>query len=273
MANADTLFGVISSGDIASGNGNSTFPFQSWTFGQSGYQAVTDYTSPVLSASGSYTVGESTVNGGATAWASSDGGSLHAYVNGNLSGFCATCPSPTENGGRANIQWADTITISGLPAGTPVDIMLTNALNSDTSISGDGQTSIVSQLSWSGQELTLTNAQGADDGLITQSAIVSTVSGATFQFFSDLSLDVNAFATGDADSATGDASDTARTYITVLTPGASYTTASGATYDSANVPEPRSFLLVGVALAFCGAVRARRYLRSGSFFAPRSQWT
>ncbi len=54
------------------------------------------------------------------------------------------------------------------------------------------------------------------------------------------------------------ASDTANTYITVLTPGTSYTAASGVNYAAPTaVPEPRSFWLLAALLTIGVGVRCR----------------
>ncbi len=64
-------------------------------------------------------------------------------------------------------------------------------------------------------------------------------------------------------SAVVNASDTANTYITVLTPGASYTAASGFNYaPPAAVPEPRSFWLLAGALLTIGVGARRRFAKS-----------
>jgi hypothetical protein len=266
-AHASPLYGVISNGVAASGNGPSTFPNQAWNFGQNGvYQLVTSYTSPVLSASGSYTVGADTVTGSATSWASSNGGSLHGFAAATLSGLCGNCSGITENGGVFGIEWTDTIYVSGLPNGTPVDLMLTDVLHISSSHSGNASISLFASLSMGNQSIQLLNNQGASDGLITQTSIVHTISGTELQLSSELTGSANVAAIGAVESATGDASDTALSYITVLTPGASYTSASGFDYAApAGVPEPRSVWLLGASLiALLGSTHRRSMDRSGT---------
>jgi len=88
---ASSTYGIISTGDVASGNGLSDFPTQTWNFSLGGNpDPVTIYTSPVLSASGSYVFGTSTVSGSAMSWAtmdnSNDGVNMHGYADATISG-------------------------------------------------------------------------------------------------------------------------------------------------------------------------------------------
>src|ERR1700728_1116751 len=82
-AHASGIYGVISTVEIASassGSGPTTFPTQLVDFNNGGNPVtVTSYTSPVLTASGSFTFGGSTVSGSGTTWDSSDGATLHGY--------------------------------------------------------------------------------------------------------------------------------------------------------------------------------------------------
>jgi len=135
-SNASSSYGIISSGDVVSGNGLSDFPTQLWNYSLGGNpEPVNTYTSPVLSASGSYTFGSSTVTGSATSWATIDDENgipnIHGYSMATISGVCETCPSATENGGVFSVDWYDTITVTGLPSGTPVELLIIAALNSN----------------------------------------------------------------------------------------------------------------------------------------------
>jgi hypothetical protein len=260
-ARADLLYGVSSLGGIT--RGGSEFPGQNWSVGQSLPLTVTSYTSPVLSASGSCALCGGTVSGSATAWASSNGGSLHGYATTAQSGICENCVGGTPGGGGSfYIQWVDTIYVTGLPNGTPVDLMLTDALHSSSNSSGFGAfTELESGLALGSQDIQLLNNQGAADGLITQSVIVETVSGATLQLAATLTGGAGASDDpgGAPSSATVDASDTANSYITVLTPGASFTTASGIDYSApATVPEPNNLWLIVAAFGGIVAVTCRR---------------
>jgi hypothetical protein len=265
-ARADLVFGVTSEGGITSGG--SEFVGQNWSVGQGSVLPVTSYTSPILSASGSCASCGGTAAGSATAWSSSDGGSLHGYATASQSGICDNCVGGfVQVGGAFYTQWIDTIIVTGLPNGTPVELVLTDALHSTETFSaagvvyGPGVAQLESVLVLGGQELDLLNNQGAANGFVTQSVIVDTVSGATLQLAATL--------TGSADaagvaSATVDASDTANSYITVLTPGASYTTASGVDYaPPSTAPEPKSFWVMATAFAGIWAGTRRRLRARG----------
>ena len=260
LARASILYGVSSQGYIS---GNNLFPFQSWADGFPNPIATTGYTSPVLAASGSNPGGNLVESG--SAWASAGDGSLRGYSNGAVTCSNSSC---VDFGGTAEFQiyWYDTLFIGGLPAGTPVDLLVTIALDSTVGSSGPCSGQLCSgafadsNATVSSQEVSATN-NGSDNGLITQSMVAYTTAGSAL----DLSVELEGGASAVSDGsgsyfATADASDTANTYITVLTPGATYTTASGATYTAPAVPEPASFWLLAMALPALG-VRARHRVR------------
>lgn len=249
-ADADPLlYGITSSGYIASGNSSqTTFRSQAWNFGNGSYQLLTSYSSPFLSGSGSYAFGASTVSGAATAWAAANFGNLHGYASASLSGICETCPVATENGGNFGIQWLDTINIAGLPVGTPVDLLLTDVLHSSISGTVLSSSTVTSDLSLLNQSITLTNSAGAGNGVMTRSAVVHTSSGAVLQLSNALFGFASVSDLTSSQSAAVDASDTANAYITVLTPDANYTAASGASYAAPSVPEPADAWLVAAGL-------------------------
>jgi hypothetical protein len=81
-------------------------------------------------------------------------------------------------------------------------------------------------------------------------------------FHSELDLGAGVGPVGGSDATTADFSSTGRLFVDVLTPGASYTTASGRVYSStvtSAVPEPGTVGLVvlGVALMIAGSVCAK----------------
>jgi hypothetical protein len=99
--------------------------------------------------------------------------------------------------------------------------------------------------------------------------------GDTFQVFGELnsSVDVNGFVRGlPPGDAKIDLSHTALTGITVNTPGAAYTSASGHIYDISSVPEPSELLPGGLLLAFglCLHGRHRQKVNSASIRRLRS---
>jgi hypothetical protein len=258
MTYGAVLFGVVSVIENTSGGGLSTFPLDIVNFDNGGEPvAVTSYTSPVLSDSGSYTFGSSTVSGSATAWATVNNGSLRGFASTTLSGFCLTCSPWTSNFSVFNPVWHDTIFISGLPNGTPVDLLLTSVMHS---VESGSTVDLISDVSLGDQFVTLQNIDGISNGTLTQSLIVHTVAGATLALVNYVYGTVNIGANSNFESGTVDASDTANAYIKVLTAGAGYTSASGVSYAAPSaVPEPANWLFTGIALmAICSARRHRQ---------------
>jgi hypothetical protein len=261
---AGPLYGVVSTGDVASGS-FSDFPTQLWNTGGNP-TPVTSYTSPVLSASGSYTFGNSTVSGSATSWATleslNNNVNMHGYANATISGVCQTCSFGTTNSGLFDINWYDTLTVGGLPNGTPVSLMIMAVLNSSI-IAPPAGSYAYSQFGLSSTQTQATNTGGASNGLISQSAVVQTTSGANLSLVASLFGSAAVLDTiNQQGSATVDASDTANFYITILTPGASYTSASGLTYLApTSVPEPGSLGVAGISLLGIWIATRRRSAR------------
>jgi hypothetical protein len=268
-AHAAAIYGVESTVEVASGNGPATFPNQVVDFTDGGNPVpVTSYTSPVLNASGSYTFEGSTVSGSATSWATIEDSNnllnMHGYSTAAISGVCEHCDFATENAGLFSVDFYDAITAGGLPSGTPESLLITATLNSSIS-APSGQTYAYADFSVDSKgDANATNTGGASNGLISQSIVVQTTSGANLPFVASLYgiAYVNDNYPGndltESESATVDASDTANFYITVLTPGASYTTASGLSYTEV-APEPASLGLAGGALlAFWAGMRTRK---------------
>jgi hypothetical protein len=253
-ARADVMYGVSSQGYVAS----NIIPEQGWTYGLPNPAAVTSYTSPVQSASGSNPDG--TLVASATSWASAYDGSLHGYANGTITCNPGCVGFGFDSVAEYEVLWYDTLFVVGLPPGTPVELMVTTTLSSTVSGSGSSSAFAYSNATINGgYEVQVTN-EGADNGSTSQSMIIDTYAYAPLQLESEL----EGVASGETNgigsySATSDAADTANTYITILTPGATYTTASGVSYSS--VPEPRTFLLLAALLPAIWAGARRRALR------------
>lgn len=179
---------------------------------------------------------------------------LHAYSSASISGVCQTCS--IENSGFFDVGWYDTITVAGLASGTPVELLITAAL--DSSINApSGASYAYSQFQLSSSQVQAANIGGTSNGLISQSVAVDTASGATLSLIATLLGEAVVNNLTQSESASVDASDTADFYITVLTPGATYTSASGLDY-TAPVPEPASLGLTGGAiLAIWVAIQKR----------------
>lgn len=271
------LYGIYSSGAIASGNGISAFPSQRWDFGTgtgnglASYQPVTSYVSPLLTATGSYTSGADTVNGSGSAWVSAANGVLHGYTSVSLTGLCQSCQFATTNNAGFEIQWLDTIYLVGLPAGTPVDLLLTSVLSSSSIIDG-GTAGLSSFVSLFNQSVSITNSQGMTDGLVSKSVVVHAFSGDALQLTSSLGASVSVSDIRSRQLAQIDASNTVYPYIRVLTAGASFSSASGATYvQASSVPEPGSFTLLAAALTGMALTIVRDRIRPNEHRGPNAQ--
>ena len=247
-AHASPLYGITSTVTVSSGNFLSTFPAQRADYNNGGnpYQ-VTSYTSPVLSASGSYTFGSDAISGIGYVWDSANGDSLHGYGSISISGICQTCGAATEDLAIFDIDLYDTISVGGLPNGTPADLLLTSALDSSILLNG-GNSDIYVDFSIAGSgDNYATNTSGAANGFLSNSVVLHTFAGATLS--SVLTLYGNAVVIEDTPPGTEsssivmDASDTGSGYITVLTPGATYSSASGIVYAApSDVPEPTTMV-------------------------------
>ncbi|MGA3187634.1 MAG: hypothetical protein ABSF22_11060 [Bryobacteraceae bacterium] len=271
-AHASPLFGIVSSGS----EGGTAIQQQTWNTG--GYLSLASYASPVLSGSGSFQVaGANTVTGtdSASAWFSADGdGGFHGYASSaaSLNNAAINEGAQGDTAGSFTGIWTDTLYVVGLPAGTPVEIQLTNSLNSFASYSGgaSANVSITEGASISGTRSapvssTFSNYDGQtytpSNGLQTQTLVLQTFSGDILQ----LQVQLEGAATSGgvpqgllSASALADVSDTANAFITVLTPGASYTSASGVVYSDSDVPEPGNLWLCSVAAFGIWLARRRR---------------
>jgi hypothetical protein len=181
------------------------------------------------------------------------------------------------------LRWQDevTVTSSTLANGTPVNLLLTEVLDATMTSAGNAGSTVAHtivtnafQLNGNGAIGTLqtvfnngevfsSNPGTACSGLCSasESVILSAVVGQTFEVVADMSLQAFAFeqsSTGPLVHANAfaqlDAGHTGKLFLDPLTEGASYTTASGATYF-APVPEPSTILLLGFVLIGLAAWR------------------
>jgi hypothetical protein len=205
-----------------------------------------------------------TYTGSAALYSSISPGEIHGYASasGSVSNNTNDPFVQYNASGAANFDalWLDTITVGGLPAGTPVDLMFTDNLHSVLTGGALGDISAIahSQLEVSGlSRIDIFNdVHNSPRSNISESEVLHTVSGATITIDGLLILSASAgVGPGGAlsASATADASNTNDTLINVLTPGASYSAASGTVYSQlTTTPEPSSgtlFLLAGGLLA------------------------
>jgi hypothetical protein len=262
-------FGITSSGQAGV---NSIFPPQTWSTGGLPL-AVTIYNSPVLAISNLYTIGGSTFTEGAHASLTMANGTLHAQADafGSATGDSSVQKENAGGSGSFSGIWMDTIFIIGLPMGTPVDLLVTNTLDSFTELSVTPDTSnfayVTSILSmndltvgFGGKSSELDNSNDAADGMLSTSFIYHTLVGDSLQLQHQLlgAAEVGTLFQARSSSATVDALNTSDAFISVLTPGASYTTASGVSYAApSSVPEPAGLWLAGTALVAIGLKRGR----------------
>ena len=240
-------------------------------FGSSTLLQQTSYApSPVaLSSSGTF-------NNGISAASAAISGSitpaqLHGIVNATSGqgapGFNA------EGAASLTEYWDDTLTVGGLAVGTPVDVLVTFTFHTATSLTGVPSGTLYNQ-AYASSSLTVSDLKTGNsaniptftssdsDPLFTQtaSAILQTTVGSQLQWFQQMEL--VATASGDIIqspliTANVDAGDTSSGYLNILTPGATLTAASGASYASATAPEPSTLLLFIPFLAYCLMVGIR----------------
>jgi hypothetical protein len=257
------LYYVFAQGSAGAqgGAGNPQSPFASGTLQQTTYAL-----NPIS------LVSDGTFNGGifdasANITGSITPGQLHAVVGATAGQFASGANA--EGAATITEYWDDTLTVGGLPNGTPVNVLVTFILDSQASLSGvpsgtlANQATVSSNLSVADLTTgvhanipTFTNSDASpDNGTQTATGILSTVAGRQLQLF--LQMELTATASGDIIqvpliTASVDVGNTSSGYLDVLTPGATLTAASGASYSSpSTTPEPSSFLLVTPLLACC----------------------
>jgi hypothetical protein len=188
-----------------------------------------------------------TNNGGQSSFATVHGdigyGVIKGYVEGDAS---ATLSLAALGGAGFDGVWADTVTITSttLPRGTPVSLLM--ILNADAVLQNttSASSSFNSTLTLGSQQLHIVQS-GPATVSTTRQLVVNTTVGANLSFQGQLILGATAqnFTGVDNASASVDATHSVDSFLEVLTPGASYTTASGFSYSP--VPEPGSFALLG----------------------------
>ena len=220
----------------------------------------------------------------ATSWASSahaEGTPDYGFLTGAVSASASRFSGYTniQSNGTIRDIWADEITIAsaGLAAGTPVQVKVTVALDYSAmqqSTSG-ASTNLraIAALHFNGPDAPWITGvtyepgagglQGNASSTLTGEASFASNVGAKFHLFGDLYLVTAAFADNNPSSASASLSGTARYTVSVLTPGAGVSSASGAAYVTP-VPEPQTAAMLLAGLACMGALLRRRNATAAS---------
>jgi hypothetical protein len=255
-----------------------------WTFDESDLVAGTFPQSAGNSVSASVNFGELKV------YSSSEASRTGSFSVVDSGGTVFTLPNPYQlsSGGEAAVFWVDTITATGLPLGTPVEIGLAESLYSTSGHIGDCDDAAVDDeeaLNFTSVSATgaLFLQQGPCDyfhpsaGTVigTGNSVSTTITlpvGEILNLEQVLLVDTGVIVGEGADetSAVFDALDTGLFALDILTPGASYVSDSGTIYltelPTENIPEPSSAWLLaaglGVVWLRCSALscQQRRHL-------------
>lgn len=181
-------------------------------------------------------------------------------------------PSPFSAGATAfaEAQWMDTITVQSatLSYGTPVTFLAGLTLDDIPSLSGSGVlqvpgSGLTAGLVVAGMSLSLQDSVANPLFDQTATKVLNLSVGETFFVSASLTAAVGIEANPSI-TASIDGIDTSNFFLTPLTPGATYSTASGMTYNPVSaVPEPSSILLLVPVLLALVVVASRSSARCG----------
>jgi len=183
-------------------------------------------------------------------------GSVSASAGGSFTPFPPGTVAIGSGGSTFFGIWQDSLTVtsSTLAVGTPVDLIFT--MDFSAALDCAGANSISSNVSAlaafsAGQGQQILASQSACNSLLAGSKTLSlaTTVGADIPVEGQLNISASVTGTNDVGPTTANVDPpTSGFFIDSLTPGASYTTASGHTYFSptTSVPEPSSLSLLGL---------------------------
>jgi hypothetical protein len=190
--------------------------------------------------------------------------SAAASASGNLAVDFAP-PSATDGvsaSGFFSGTWQDSllVTSNSLTAGTPVDLLFTLTLQASLNCTNTGAVFVIGSLTAGSSNTNLSSTTCNSVLNQTTELLVSTFVGQNIPIFSQLNMTASgvAFNDGVGFSSLIDPPDSS-VFIASQTEGASFLSASGATYAQASpVPEPGTIALLGSGLLVSGFKRLRR---------------
>jgi PEP-CTERM motif len=197
-----------------------------------------------------------------SASASTNGSIGFGAVGVNLTTKASSTPliDGAEANASVNASWFDTLAITGPFQGDPVQFRLTASIAGSMTCNGETAGNVFYQVSW-GQATTISFSDDNCSNKLagTQNAVITVSVGQQLVIGGEILSTARAIAGNCCSPSEQDVSagDTFSLFITPLTPGASYTSASGTDYASA-VPEPSSLLLAATGLAVFYALSFRR---------------